>query len=650
MEDRLRILILEGAIVDTELIETALSRAGMAFAARRVQSRDEFLHALDEFSPDLILADYDIPTFDARAALKTARERTPDIPVIVVTAVMDDKLAADLRRDGAYDFILKDRLLQLAPAVRRAIEEARNQAQRREAEKTLHASEERVVTLSRLYATLSECNSAVVRSSSRRELCEHVCRIATDKGGWTAAWIGFLDETTRRIAAEAWSKSMDPFINRMVVSVDPTLPEGHGPTSIAARTGTPYFCNDVFTDPATLPWRSFLKNFGVASAAAVPLWEKDQFAGVMNLYSERKDFYTPEVQALLSELSHNISFGLDSFVREERRKLAEGALAESEAKYRGLVEQSIAGTYIIQDGKFAYVNPRFAGIFGYGSADELIGRDALSLVAEKERGTVAENMRRRIEGEIASINYDFTGLRKDGSMVDVGVHGARANHRGRPALIGMMQDISEKKRAEAQIQRYVAQIENAFMSTVQVVTTLGEMRDPYTAGHQRRVAGIAVAIGAELGFDARRQEGLRVAGYLHDVGKIRIPSEILSKPGKLSPAEFQLVQGHAQASYDVLKDVEFPWPVAEVALQHHERTDGSGYPQGLQGEAILFEARIVAVADVIEAMSSHRPYRAGLGIEAALSEIERGCGSLYDANIADACLRLFRERRFQLPE
>jgi HD-GYP domain-containing protein (c-di-GMP phosphodiesterase class II) len=187
------------------------------------------------------------------------------------------------------------------------------------------------------------------------------------------------------------------------------------------------------------------------------------------------------------------------------------------------------------------------------------------------------------------------------------------------------------------------------MSTVQVVTTLGEMRDPYTAGHQRRVAEIAVAIGAELGFDARRQEGLRVAGYLHDVGKIRIPSEILSKPGKLSPAEFQLVQGHAQASYDVLKDVEFPWPVAEVALQHHERIDGNGYPQGLKGEAILLEARIMAVADVVEAMSSHRPYRAGLGIEAALAEIERGRGSAYDADTADACLRLFRERHNQLP-
>jgi len=170
---------------------------------------------------------------------------------------------------------------------------------------------------------------------------------------------------------------------------------------------------------------------------------------------------------------------------------------------------------------------------------------------------------------------------------------------------------------EAQIEHYVAQLETAFMSTVQVATNLGEMRDPYTAGHQRRVAEIAVAIGAELGFDARRQEGLRVAGYLHDVGKIKIPSDILSKPGRLSEIEFELIKAHAQAGYDVLKDVKFPWPVAEVALQHHERSDGSGYPRGLKGAAILLEARIMAVADTMEAMSSHRPYRPGLGVEVA---------------------------------
>jgi PAS domain S-box-containing protein len=334
--------------------------------------------------------------------------------------------------------------------------------------------------------------------------------------------------------------------------------------------------------------------------------------------------------------------------RQARRK-AEDSLRAAEEQFRGLVEQSIAGIYIIQDEKFAYVNRRFAEILGYDSASELVGRDPLSLVVESDRATVLENMRKRLDGEVRSVSYSYTAMRKDSTLIDVGVHGSRATHAGNPAVIGLMQDISEKKRAEKEIQRYVAQLEKAFMSTVRVATTLSEMRDPYTAGHERRVAEIAVAIGREFGFDDRRLEGLRVAGYLHDVGKMTIPSEILSKPGRLSAIEFQLIQGHAKASYDVLKDVEFPWPVAQVVLQHHERMDGSGYPQGLKGEAIMLEARIMAVSDVVEAMSSHRPYRPGLGIEKALAEIERGRGTAYDTEAADACLRLFRDKGYVVP-
>ncbi len=324
-------------------------------------------------------------------------------------------------------------------------------------------------------------------------------------------------------------------------------------------------------------------------------------------------------------------------------------LVEAEAKFRGMVEQSISGICIIQDARFAYVNPRFAEICGYASAGEVIGLDANSLVAAKDRAMVAEQSRRLLAGETRSMSLSYSALRKDGSSVEVGAHGARAIHEGRPAIIGLMQDISEKRRAEEEIKRHVEQLEIAFMSTVEVATTLGEMRDPYTAGHQRRVAEIAVAIGIELGFDERRQEGLRVAGYLHDLGKITVPAEILSKPTRLTPVELTLIQGHAQAGFEVLKNVTFPWPVAEVARQHHERIDGSGYPQGLKGEAILLEARIMAVADVVEAMSSHRPYRPGLGIDRALAEIERGRGTAYDPAVADACLRLFRENRYQLP-
>ena len=324
------------------------------------------------------------------------------------------------------------------------------------------------------------------------------------------------------------------------------------------------------------------------------------------------------------------------------------AVAESEQQFRGIVEQSIAGLAILQDGKFVYLNARCAEILGYASPDELVGRDPLSLIPEPDRERVARWLREEWHGA-ESVKGSTPVLRKDGVLIEVGAHATRSSYRGRLAIISLVQDISEKKRADEQIQRYTEQIKTAFVHTVEVAMNLSEMRDPYTAGHERRVAEIAVAIGAEMGFDAPRREGLRVAGYLHDVGKISIPAELLSKPGKLSAVEFSLIKSHAEQGFEVLKNVEFPWPVAQVALQHHERVDGSGYPRGLKGEEILLEARIMAVADVMEAMSSHRPYRVGLGIPAALAEIERGRGTAYDADAADACLRLFREKQFTIP-
>ncbi|HEY5582496.1 MAG TPA: HD domain-containing phosphohydrolase [Rhodoferax sp.] len=190
------------------------------------------------------------------------------------------------------------------------------------------------------------------------------------------------------------------------------------------------------------------------------------------------------------------------------------------------------------------------------------------------------------------------------------------------------------------------QLRTSLLDSITALAAIVEMRDPYTAGHQRRVAQLAIAIAHELQLPQEQVEGVHLAGVVHDVGKIRIPAEILSKPGKLSALEFSLIQEHSQNGYEILKSIAFPWPIAQIVQQHHERLDGSGYPQGLKGDQILLEARIVAVADVVEAMSSHRPYRAALGINSALKEIERGRGTVYDAAVVDACLRLFAEKRF----
>lgn len=212
--------------------------------------------------------------------------------------------------------------------------------------------------------------------------------------------------------------------------------------------------------------------------------------------------------------------------------------------------------------------------------------------------------------------------------------------------IGSLRMRGERDQAVADHQHALEKLGAVLEDTVQAIAATVEKRDPYTAGHQRRVADLAAAIGGELGLPHERIFAIHLAGVVHDLGKISIPAEILSKPGRLNDIEYSLIKQHPQAGYDILKEVDFPWPLAQFVLQHHERLDGSGYPGGLKGDEILLEARIIAVADVIEAMSSHRPYRPGLGMETALAEVSENRGTLYDADVVDAALRLFREQDY----
>ncbi|MBZ0096461.1 MAG: PAS domain S-box protein [Sulfuricella sp.] len=191
-------------------------------------------------------------------------------------------------------------------------------------------------------------------------------------------------------------------------------------------------------------------------------------------------------------------------------------------------------------------------------------------------------------------------------------------------------------------------LKEALIGTIRAIALTVEKRDPYTAGHQSRVADLAAAIAGELGLDADHIEGMKLGAMIHDIGKIYVPAEILNRPGRLSVHEFGMIKTHPEVGYDIIKDVKFPWPVALMVLQHHERMDGSGYPKGLKGEEIILEARILAVADVVEAITAHRPYRPALGFDVALAEIEAKRGQLYDPNVVDACLRLFREKGYTL--
>jgi putative nucleotidyltransferase with HDIG domain len=220
---------------------------------------------------------------------------------------------------------------------------------------------------------------------------------------------------------------------------------------------------------------------------------------------------------------------------------------------------------------------------------------------------------------------------------------------GKPALLaGFTIDITKQKQTERALKESVARLRRLIGYNINVISRAVELKCPYTSGHQKGVANLARAIATEMGLSSDEIECIRMAGSVHDVGKIAIPAEILSMPRKLTDVEFNLMKTHTMRGKEVLEGVEFPWPIADIVAQHHERIDGSGYPQHLKGNKILLEARIIGIADVVEAMASHRPYRPALGIEAALAEIETGRGVSYDSDVVDACLRLFREKRFKL--
>jgi PAS domain S-box-containing protein/putative nucleotidyltransferase with HDIG domain len=259
----------------------------------------------------------------------------------------------------------------------------------------------------------------------------------------------------------------------------------------------------------------------------------------------------------------------------------------------------------------------------------------------------AENNRLGTDSEFL-VDVEHRIIRRDGEIRHI-----LARTRGfRDAMgrivrcYGANQDITDRKRGEEKLESTLGNLRKAIGGTVQAIALVLEARDPYTAGHQRRVADLARSIATEMRLPSDMIEGIRMAAVIHDIGKISVPAEMLSKPGKLTEREFGFIAEHSRAGYEILKDVEFPWPVAEIIYQHHERLDGSGYPRGLKGDDVLVEARIIALADVIEAMASHRPYRPARGVDAALHEIKKNKGILYDPRVVDACLKLFEEKGY----
>ena len=333
------------------------------------------------------------------------------------------------------------------------------------------------------------------------------------------------------------------------------------------------------------------------------------------------------------------------------KKKAEEMLRASERKYRILAE-NIADILIQIDlqGNLLYISKSFETKTGY-LQQEVQGKNIKDFLTPESYKIAMQRIKKWKEGAKKLPPYEIQVIGKGGRIIPFEINTSPLIEEDKLKAVQVIaRDITERKQAEKQLRESYERLERLLQGIISALVSIVEIRDPYTAGHQKRVAKLSLAIAKEMGLEEERINTLELAAIIHDIGKVDVPFEILSKPGRLNEAEFTIVKSHSLIGYSILKEIDFPWPIADIILQHHERLDGSGYPQGLKDDEILLEARILAVADVVEAMSSHRPYREAPGLDEALREISKNKGILYDPQVVDACIRLFTRKNFKFED
>jgi len=499
--------------------------------------------------------------------------------------------------------------------------------------------------VTRLYTVLRKIHEAAVLLQKPKQLCRRACRIAVEHGLFRMAWVGLAQPDTLLVKPLAFWGIEEGALEEMRLSMA-AASEGQEPMQTAIRQGRPCLCQNIGADASLAPWHGQAAARGYRSLGAFPLLVRGETIGAIIFYAQEPDFFDAQTSQLLKSVAAILSFALEAAAKEKKRRHAEKALEENAANYRELVE---SGNSIIlrldPKGNIKFINQFAQQFFGYSQA-EIIGKNVVGAIVPK-----VESSGRDLSAMIADlgahperyITNENENLRRGGEKVWVAwTNKGVFDDRG--VLTGVLcigNDITENR-----LKDWLRANDQA----VQAMALAIEMRDPYTTGHQQRVTRLACALAQEMGLPEERIKGLRLAGLLHDLGKIVVPAEFLSKPGKLRVHEWAIIKDHPYFGYEIMKNIDFPWPVAQMIYQHHERWNGTGYPQGLAGEGILREARILAVADVVEAIASQRPYRSALGIDKALEEITRNKGILYDPEMVDHCVRLFTEKGFTLTD
>ncbi|HEY9053728.1 MAG TPA: HD domain-containing phosphohydrolase [Rectinemataceae bacterium] len=586
----LQVLCVEDSEDDAFMIQRALESGGLGIRFERVQTEAAMRKALEDQTWDLVISDYRLPQFSGSAALALLKEFDLDLPFILVSGAIGEETATSMMKSGASDYIMKSRLQRLAPAVERELADAEIRKERRKALKELEASRAQLfnaMEMARLGHWYYDIGADLFTFND--QFYKLFRTTAEEVGGYTMK----SSEYSRRFVHPDDAGTVADEIRMVLETEDPDF-HRHIEHRIRYADGSIGYIGVRF--------------FLVKD-------DKGRTIGTT---------------------------GVNQDITES--KMAEMALRESERKYRSLFDNAQEGIFqVTLDGRFITANAAMSSMLGYDSPEDLI-----SSVAEISRDVYSDpEDRAKLMNMIAHASavkgFVCQFRKKDTSLIWVSIdeHAVRDADGATLRYEGFCEDISERVSNTERLRK-------ALGATISAISAAVEARDPYTAGHQSRVSELVQAIGSELDISPDRLEGLRLAASIHDLGKLSVPAEILTKPKKLLPMEFDLIKVHSQAGFDILKDIEFPWPIARIVLEHHERMDGSGYPQGLKGEASLLESRILAVADVVESMASYRPYRPALGIEAALEEIENGKGICYDGSVVEACLRLFREKEFVL--
>jgi PAS domain S-box-containing protein/putative nucleotidyltransferase with HDIG domain len=323
-------------------------------------------------------------------------------------------------------------------------------------------------------------------------------------------------------------------------------------------------------------------------------------------------------------------------------------IADHREEFLDKIIDSIAEPIFVKDDKHQWVliNKAFCDFLGY-KREDLIGRSDFDFFPKEQAQVFWDKDEEVFKSGLENSNEERLTNAQGLVHTIVTKKTLYIDKKNQKFLVGIIRDVTEQKKSEQMLKDSNAQLQRSLVGTADALATALEKRDPYTAGHEKRVAKLAATLAGKLGLDQDRIEGMRITAFLHDIGKIVVPAEILSKPSRLNEYEYSIVKTHPEVGFDILKRLEFKWPIAQIVLQHHERLNGTGYPNGLKGEDMLLEAKILAVADVVEAMVSHRPYRPALGVDKALEEITLNRNILYDGAVVDACVKVFKEDNFQ---